>query len=69
MRQSRAEKQLQEENCSAAGSRERTEVYVVPKADFPIWFAQENYFPDALANASDTPVIPPMVTPFSAWSF
>ena len=46
MRQSRAEKQLQEENCSAAGSRERTEVYVVPKADFPIWFAQENYFPE-----------------------
>lgn len=32
--------------CSAAGSRERTEVYVVPKADFPIWFAQENYFPE-----------------------
>ncbi|MBS5079333.1 MAG: DUF6100 family protein [Clostridiales bacterium] len=32
--------------CSTAGQEERTEVYVVPKKEFPIWLAMENAMPD-----------------------
>lgn len=32
--------------CSAAGTVERTEVYVVPTEDFPIWLATEKAIPD-----------------------
>lgn len=32
--------------CSAAGSMERTEVYVVPRAEFPMWLVVENAIPD-----------------------
>ena len=32
--------------CSIAGQEERTEVYVVPKKEFPIWLAMENTMPD-----------------------
>lgn len=32
--------------CSAAGTTERTEVYVVPAEDFPIWLATEKAIPD-----------------------
>ena len=28
--------------CSAAGDEERTEVYIVPRADFESWLAMEN---------------------------
>lgn len=27
--------------CSAAASEDRTEIYVIPRYDFPLWFAQE----------------------------
>lgn len=32
--------------CSAAAEQERTEVYVVPKGDFPIWLSGEASMPD-----------------------
>lgn len=32
--------------CSAEGAGERTEVYVVPKWDFPIWLVKETGMPD-----------------------
>lgn len=32
--------------CSAAGSTERTEVYVVPEQDFMRWYEAEKIFPD-----------------------
>ena len=32
--------------CSAAASEDRTEVYVVPKHDFPMWFVKEKAMPD-----------------------
>ena len=32
--------------CSAEGSNERTEVYVIPKPDFPVWLAIEKTMPD-----------------------
>lgn len=32
--------------CSIAGQEERTEVYVVPKKEFPIWLVMENTMPD-----------------------
>lgn len=32
--------------CSAAASEDRTEVYVVPKYDFPMWFVEEKAMPD-----------------------
>jgi len=32
--------------CSAPGSSERTEVYVVPRREFSIWLAHEDYIPD-----------------------
>ncbi len=32
--------------CSASASEDRTEVYVVPKNDFPIWFVEEKAMPD-----------------------
>lgn len=32
--------------CSAAGSEVRTEVYVIPKHDFPVWMAEEKTLPD-----------------------
>lgn len=33
-------------NCSAAAEQERTEVYVVPKGDFPTWLSGEAAMPD-----------------------
>lgn len=33
--------------CSAAGPQDRTEVYVVPRKDFPHWLAIEKTFPPA----------------------
>ena len=32
--------------CSAEGPADRTEVYVVPKWDFPIWLVKETRMPD-----------------------
>lgn len=32
--------------CSTAGSEDRTEVYVVPKHDFPLWLIDEKTIPD-----------------------
>ena len=32
--------------CSAAAEQERTEVYVVPKSDFPAWLSGEAAMPD-----------------------
>ena len=32
--------------CSAAGVKERTEVYVVPKMEFPLWLVTERAMPD-----------------------
>lgn len=32
--------------CSAAGCEERTEVYVIPKHDFPMWMVEEKTLPD-----------------------
>lgn len=32
--------------CSAAGTTERTEVYVVPEEEFPTWLATEKVMPD-----------------------
>jgi hypothetical protein len=32
--------------CSASGSRERTEVYVLPRTEFSDWLAQEDRMPD-----------------------
>lgn len=32
--------------CSAVGSQERTEVYVVPEEDFIKWYEASKYFPD-----------------------
>ena len=32
--------------CSAAGSTERTEVYIVPRNEFETWLAMENSIPD-----------------------
>ena len=32
--------------CSAAAEQERTEVYVVPKGDFPTWLSRETAMPD-----------------------
>ena len=32
--------------CSAQSSEDRTEIYVVPKADFPMWFTAEKTLPD-----------------------
>lgn len=32
--------------CSAAASEDRTEVYVVPKHDFSMWFVEEKAMPD-----------------------
>lgn len=32
--------------CSAAGSTERTEVYIVPRNEFEMWLATENSIPD-----------------------
>lgn len=32
--------------CSAVGSWERTEIYVVPEADFPRWYLRAKEFPD-----------------------
>lgn len=33
--------------CSAEGSEERTEVYVVPRTDFPMWLVTEKAMPEA----------------------
>lgn len=32
--------------CSAAGPGDRTEVYVVPRSEFPVWLAAEKAMPD-----------------------
>lgn len=32
--------------CSAAGSEDRTEVYVIPKHNFPMWMVEEKTLPD-----------------------
>lgn len=32
--------------CSAAGTWERTEIYVVPEEDFPLWYLRAKEFPD-----------------------
>lgn len=32
--------------CSAAANEDRTEIYVVPKHDFPMWFVGEKAMPD-----------------------
>ena len=32
--------------CSAEGPEDRTEIYVVPKHDFPMWFVEEKTLPD-----------------------
>ncbi len=32
--------------CSAEGSEDRTEIYVVPKDDFPMWLVEEKALPD-----------------------
>ena len=32
--------------CSAEGAEERTEVYVVPKRDFPVWLVMEKTMPE-----------------------
>ena len=39
--------------CSAAGCEDRTEVYVVPKYDFPTWMLEEKTFPDKGVNLFD----------------
>lgn len=36
--------------CSAGAIEERTEVYVVPKSDFPIWLVTEKAMPDKGVN-------------------
>ena len=41
--------------CSAQGNEERTEVYVVPKKDFSVWFALENSMPDEGVKLYETP--------------
>ena len=32
--------------CSAAGEEERTEIYIIPKHDFPMWLVEEKTLPD-----------------------
>lgn len=32
--------------CSAQSSEDRTEIYVIPKHDFPMWFVEEKAMPD-----------------------
>lgn len=32
--------------CSAPGNEERTEVYVVPKKEFPLWLITEKAMPE-----------------------
>lgn len=44
--------------CSASGSRERTEVYIVPRNEFEAWLAQENSIPDIGLFLHDYPQIP-----------
>lgn len=36
----------QHHHCSAHGEKERTEVYVVPEADFTKWYEASKFFPD-----------------------
>ena len=43
--------------CSAAGSSERTEVYVVPRQDFGRWLEQEKTMPDRGVALYDFPPI------------
>ena len=45
--------------CSAAGSEDRTEVYVIPKHDFPVWMVEEKTLPDKGVKLYAT---------FAAWS-
>ena len=44
--------------CSAKGKDERTEVYVVPKNDFTMWYSLEKMFPDEGVKLYETPFIP-----------
>lgn len=44
--------------CSAKGSKERTEVYVVPKQEFIRWQYSEKKFPDEGVILYETPFIP-----------
>ena len=41
--------------CSAEGNDDRTEIYVVPKKDFSVWFALENSMPDEGVKLYETP--------------
>ena len=43
--------------CSAAGSSERTEVYVVPRQDFGRWLEQEKTMPDRGVALYDFPPV------------
>ena len=43
--------------CSASAEKERTEVYVVPESEFPIWFAQQKCIPDGGVLLHDNPQI------------
>lgn len=45
--------------CSAAGEEERTEVYVVPKKEFPNWLVLEKTFPQKGVFLSDEYQKPP----------
>lgn len=45
--------------CSAAGEEERTEVYVVPKNEFPNWLVLEKTFPQKGVHLSDAYQKPP----------
>ena len=44
--------------CSAAGSTERTEVYIVPRNEFEDWLAQENSIPEIGLFLYKDPPIP-----------
>ena len=45
--------------CSAAGDEDRTEVYVVPKSEFPNWLVLEKTFPQKGVFLSDAYQKPP----------
>lgn len=42
--------------CSAAGTRERTEVYVVPETDFVYWYEASKDFPDEGVKLQNRPL-------------
>ena len=43
--------------CSASADKERTEVYVVPRSDFPDWLAKETTIPDTGVLLYENPPI------------